>query len=253
MNATMARRRYQGVAQILQFNWRMYAATAGVLFVCWVAAAFLPVAGRAVLLLASAPAAFWLATSLAVSHYVYDRFPLYELDWLERALAYTPQRWLNVHSGWDETSGLLAGAFPGAAGQVADIFDARVMTEPSIRQAHKMNRSPVAATPARYNALPFESGTFDAAFAIFAAHELRRHDQRVQLFCEIGRVLAPGGELVVVEHARDWRNFLAFGPGFLHFFSPRAWRRVACDAGLVVRTEFRMTPFVRLYIVRRAQ
>ena len=251
MSTTMTRGPYQGVVQILLFNRRMYATTTPALIVCWIAAAFLPAAGRIALLVASAPAAFWLATSLAVSHYVYDRFPLYNLRWLERTLARTPRRWLNVHSGWDETSELLMSVFPGADGQAADIFDAQVMTEPSIRQAHRMNRSAMKASPARYDALPFEAGTFDAAFAIFAAHELRRHDQRVQLFREIARVLAPGGEFVLIEHARDWRNFLAFGPGFLHFFSGRAWRSVARAAGLMVHTEFRMTPFVQVYLLRR--
>jgi SAM-dependent methyltransferase len=253
MSAAITRGAYQGVVQILQFNRRMYAVTTAALVGCWLAAAVLPAAGRTALLIASAPAAFWLAASLAVSHYVYDRFPLYDLEWLKRALLRTPRRWLNVHSGWDETSELLANVFPGAVGQAADIFDPHVMTEPSIRQAHRMNRSAMPATTARYDALPFDSGTFDAAFAIFAAHELRKHDQRVQLFREIGRVLAAGGELVVVEHARDWRNFLAFGPGFLHFFSRRAWRSVARDAGLMVRTEFRMTPFVRVYSLGRGQ
>jgi SAM-dependent methyltransferase len=238
--------------QILQFNWRMYAGAAAAVGICWFAAVFLPAAARAALWIVSAPAVFWLASSLAVSHYVYDRFPLYDFAWLERALMRTPQRWLNVHSGWDETSGLLGGVFPRATGQAADIFDPRVMTEPSIRQAQRMNRSAMAAKPARYDALPFESGAFDAAFAIFSAHELRRHAERVQLFKEIARILAPGGKLVLVEHTRDWRNFLAFGPGFLHFFSEPAWRRVARDAGLSVRTEFRMTPFVRVYLLGRA-
>lgn len=253
MSTTMTRSPYQGVVQILQFNWRMYAGTTAALVICWLAAAFLPATGRIALLIASAPAAFWLATSLAVSHYVYDRFPLYDLRWLERALLRTPQRWLNVHSGWDETSELLESVFPGTAGQAADIFDQHVMTESSIRQAHRMNRSAMTAKPARYDALPFDSGAFDAAFSIFAAHELRKHAQRMQLFQQIARILIPGGEFVLIEHARDWRNFLAFGPGFLHFFSGRAWRNVARAAGLTVRTEFRMTPFVRVYVLGRPQ
>ena len=253
MNTAIATRRpYQGVTQILQFNWRMYAGGAAAIGVCWSAAVFLPGAARVALWVASAPAAFWLASSLAVSHYVYDRFPLHDLEWLERRLLHGPRRWLNVHSGWDETSELLAGIFPEAAGQVADLFDPRVMTEPSIREAHRMNRSTMASVPASYDALPFACGAFDAVFAFFSAHELRKHAQRVRLFEEIARILAPEGEFVLVEHTRDWRNFLAFGPGFLHFFSERAWRRVARDASLTVRAEFSMTPFVRVYILRRA-
>jgi len=70
------------------------------------------------------------------------------------------------------------------------------------------------------------------------------------LFLEIARVLIPGGELVVMEHSRDWWNLLAFGPGFLHFFSQRAWRRTAYKAGFGVQAELSMTPFVHVYVLR---
>jgi hypothetical protein len=56
-----------------------------------------------------------------------------------------------------------------------------------------------------------------------------------------------------MEHARDSWNFLAFGPGFLHFFPQRAWRQAARQAGLEVRTEFAMTPFVHVFVMRRAR
>jgi hypothetical protein len=75
----------------------------------------------------------------------------------------------------------------------------------------------------------------------------------VRLFKEVARTLTSNGEFVLVEHARDAWNFLAFGPGFLHFFSQRAWRQAACDAGLTVRCEFAMTPFVHVSILRRGR
>jgi SAM-dependent methyltransferase len=251
MNATAVRRPCQGVLQILQFNWRSYGATAGGIAVALLAAPFLPRLFRAGLLIGVAPALFWLMSSLLVSHYVYDRFPLYDLNWIPRVLSGMPSRWLNIHCGLDETSGLLAAIFPGAAFDVVDIFDDRVMTEASIRQARRMERGAVAAEPARFDDLPFDSGTFDVAFCIFAAHELRRDWQRTALFMEITRVLTPGGELVLMEHSRDWWNLLAFGPGFLHFFSQRAWRRTASKAGFRVQTELSMTPFVHVYVLRR--
>jgi len=194
-----------------------------------------------------------MASSLIVSHYVYDRFPLYDLNWIARTLRRMPRRWINIHCGLDETSGLLTALFPETAGETADIFDAQVMTEPSIRVARRLTRCAIPAAAARYDALAFNAGTFDAAFAIFAAHELRRHDQRVKLFREIARILTPVGDFVLVEHSRDLWNFIAFGPGCLHFFSKRAWRKAACDAGMTVRTEFSMTPFVHVYSLRRAK
>jgi SAM-dependent methyltransferase len=239
------------VLQILQFNRRMYlSATAGI-----VAAAlvwpFLPFPGRVAILLGVTPAVFWMASSLIVSHYIYDCFPLYDFRWIARLLPQMPQRWINIHSGLDETSGLLATILPAAGHQVVDIFDPRIMTETSIRQARLHNRNAVPAISGLYNRLPFDSGSFDAAFAIFSAHELRRHQQRVDLFREIARILTASGELVMMEHARDWKNFLAFGPGFLHFFSRKEWRNAASEASLMARTELAMTPFVHVYIFRK--
>jgi Methyltransferase domain len=247
------RGRYQGVLQILHFNWRMYLATAGGLIAAALAWPVLPAAARVALLVGFAPAVFWMVASLVVSHYIYDRFPIYDLHWLEHALDHTPRRWINIHAGWDETSAALTAIFPDAVGEAVDLFDPEVMTESSIHEAHQACRATVPSTPARFDALPFENGTVDAAFAIFAAHELRKRSQRVKFFGELRRVLTAGGELLVMEHARDAWNFLAFGPGFLHFFAPREWRETVQAAGLEVRKEFAMTPFVHVFVMRRAR
>jgi SAM-dependent methyltransferase len=252
MNTIPSRRPYQGVVQILQFNRRSYVATAGSIGVALLALPFPPGPGRTVLLLATAPALFWLVSSLLVSHYVYDRFPLYDLNWVCSVLSRAPRRWINIHCGLDETSALLAAIFPDAASQVVDIFDPLVMTEMSIRVARRVTHLTIPSTSMRYDSLTFPAEWFDAAFCIFTAHELRHHDQRVRLFGEIARTLTPDGDFILMEHSRDWRNFLAFGPGFLHFFSQCAWRKAASDAGLTVRTELSMTPFVHAYILRRA-
>jgi SAM-dependent methyltransferase len=244
---------YQGVMQILQFNWRMYLATLAALFAAAGVWPMAPAAMRIALVAVLVPAAFWMIASIAVSHYVYDCFPLYDLHWLARALAHEPRRWINVHAGWDETTGLLANLFPDAVGEAVDIFDPAVMTEPSIRRARRLDHGAVPATSARFDALPFESGTVDTVFVIFAAHELRRAAQREQFFREVARVLTPGGEVMVMEHARDAWNFLAFGPVFLHFFPRRAWRQAARQAGLDVRTERGMTRFVHAFLLRRAR
>ena len=252
MNTNSSRRPYQGVLQILQFNWRSYVATVGGVSVALLALPFLPVPGRTVLLLGTAPALFWLASSLLVSHYVYDRFPLYDLNWVYPVLSRAPRRWINIHCGLDETSALLVAIFPDAASQVVDIFDPLAMTETSIRAARRVTHHTIPSSSMQYDSLAFPAEWFDAAFSIFAAHELRHHDQRARLFGEIARILSPDGEFILMEHSRDWRNFLAFGPGFLHFFSESAWRKAASDAGLTVLTELSMTSFVHVYVLRRA-
>jgi SAM-dependent methyltransferase len=225
-------------------------ATAGIVAVA-MAWPFLSSTDRIALLLGVMPGMFWMVSSLLVSHYIYDRFPLYDFRWIVRLLTRVPRRWINIHSGWDETSGLLETILPAEGNQVVDIFDPLIMTEVSIQHARLINQKAVPAISGRYNRLPFDAGKFDAAFAIFTAHELRSHEQRVDLFREIVRVLTPGGELVLMEHARDWKNFLAFGPGFLHFFSQKEWRDTASEAGLMMLTELAMTPFVHVYVLRK--
>jgi ubiquinone/menaquinone biosynthesis C-methylase UbiE len=158
---------------------------------------------------------------------------------------------VNIHAGLDETSHLLLALFPSAEGKVLDIYDPREMTEPSIEQARRVAPASARAVPADWRALPLPDNELDTAFLVFVAHELRRHEARVQLFRDLARVLRVGGEVVLVEHLRDWANFLVFGPGFLHFFSKRAWRRAAATAPLEVRTDFSMTPFVHVFLLRR--
>lgn len=251
MSTFPARGPYQGVLQILRFNRRMYLLTAAGIVGAALAWPFLPFPGRMVLLFGALPGMFWMASSILVSHYIYDCFPLYDFRWIESLLTRVPRRWINIHSGLDETSGPLAMILPGEGNQVVDIFDSRIMTETSIRQARLVSKNAVPALLGRYDRLPFDADSFDAAFTIFAAHELRRHEQRVDLFREIVRILVPGGELVLMEHSRDWKNFLAFGPGFLHFFSGKEWRNVASEAGFLLRTELAMTPFVHVYVLRK--
>ena len=251
MNATAMRRPYQGVVQILEFNRRRYVMTLIGAGAASLALPHLELPLRLAMLVFVVPAIFWTFSSLLVSHYVYDCFPLYDLTWLSQTLSRIPRRWVNIHCGFDETSPLLAATFPDACGTVIDIFDPQVTTETSIRQAREGRHTAIDTTHARYDNLCLEAESFDAAFCIFAAHELRVHAQRVKLFKEVARVLRVGGEFVLIEHLRDWRNLLGFGPGFLHFFSRNAWRKAAAHAGLAVRAEFSRTPFVHVFILRR--
>ena len=246
-----SRGRYQGMVQILQYNRRFYGSALAAVALALLISPRLPPMWRVLLLSAAAPTLFWFCSSLLVSHYIYDRFPLYDLSWLARSLLQPPGRWVNIHAGLDEISNLLAALFPSAEGKVLDIYDPIEMTEPSIEQARRTTPASVQAIPADWRALPLPDNELDAVFLMFAAHELRRHEARVQLFRELARVLRDGGEVALVEHSRDWPNFLAFGPGFLHFFSKRAWRQAAEAAHLQVRTDFSLTPFVHVFIFRR--
>jgi SAM-dependent methyltransferase len=235
-----------GVRQIFAYNRSFYLATVAGLAAAFLLSLFLPSPFGRLLSAAASVALFWLSSSLLVSHVIYDRSGLYESAWLRRVLQNRPQRWIQIHAGLDETSELLAAAFPAAEERVVDIYDPREMTEPSISRARRLNRQ--YSVPSDFRRLPAATGEFDAAFLIFAAHELRRTEHRVLLFGEIGRALKSEGELVLVEHLRDWKNFLAFGPGFLHFFSARSWKHDAGAAAFRLKRQATLTPFVRIFV-----
>jgi len=247
--------RYHGMLQILRYNRPMFAKTGVAALAAILAVAILPVPRPlAVLVLAGVAAGLlWSVSSLLVSHWIYDLSPLSRWDWLAGHLPAAPRHWASLHAGLDETFGALARIFPttsGTGGTVLDFFDAAEMTEPSIVRARLLSLDP-AATPVDFRALPFADGSEDAIFLIFAAHGLRRPESRSRFFLEIARVLAPGGRVVLVEHVRDGWNFLAFGPGFLHFLPRREWLRLAAAADLTVREDFRITPFVAVLVLEK--
>ena len=95
---------------------------------------------------------------------------------------------------------------------------------------------------------PLRDAEFETIFLIFVAHELRHRSARLRFFREVVRSLKPGGRVVLVEHLRDFNNFVAYGPGALHFFSRSEWLRVCSQAGLFSLAELSVTPFIRCLV-----
>jgi len=244
---------FSGVWQIFLYNWHFYAAA---LVLDLVAAVFLvrfspPAAVRLVVTLGSAIASFWAVSSLLVSYYIYDRSRLYQWNWLATVVKGKPVSWANIHAGLDQTSEALIRLFPAERRRILDIYVPSEMSEPSIERARHQGKTAAASEKADPQALPLKDCECDIIFLIFVAHELRRQEARLQFFREVGRALKPGGCVVLVEHLRDWKNFLVYGPGALHFFSRREWLTVGSHSGFKVVDELRVTPFVGCFVLAK--
>lgn len=243
---------FHGMLQILRFNWHVYLIACLTISLAILAGFVLviPRWAQVVVFIASAGAAFWTMNSLLASHWIYDRSEIYRWHWITRLLPNTPLRWANIHAGLDEAGDALCLLYPESKKTTLDIFDPHEMTEPSIAEARKGKSS--CATRANFRALPFVPGELETVFLIFAAHEIRRPQARLEFFRELRRVLKPNGRILIVEHLCDWPNFIVFGPGCFHFHRRREWLRLAAETGFERERELGMTPFVRIFLFRKA-
>ncbi|MBA3963739.1 MAG: class I SAM-dependent methyltransferase [Chthoniobacterales bacterium] len=249
--AMTERSRWQGMTTIARFNWPLYLIAAGVAVVSLGALCFaLGMIARVAALLALAAAGYFLGVSLAVSHQVYDRSDLYRWNWLAKALRDTaPGPMIFCHAGFDETSPALRSRVPATEWLVLDHFEPERMTEPSIRRARRRFPPLPGTRPAPFGRWPVESSSAAIVWGLLAIHELRSEGERTAWFREAARCLQPGGCVILAEHTRDWPNFLAFGPGFLHFHSPASWRRCWETAGLRLREQIWPTWWVGVFVL----
>jgi SAM-dependent methyltransferase len=242
-----------GVRQIVRFNWPFYAAALLVVVAAPPIVRALPFArgARLIVDVACAVVGFWIVSSLAASWIVYDCSPLTRWTWIPSALGFQPRSWVNIHAGYDESTPALQALLKDGRGRVFDMFDPAEMTEPSIARARRISPGAIAPERVDFRRLPAADGSIDAALLLLSAHELRTDDARRGFFAELHRVLAEDGAVIVAEHLRDAANFVAFGPGVLHFHSRGTWTRMFARTAFHIAREFAITPFVRVFVLRR--
>lgn len=245
------RKPFQGVVNIIRFNWHFYAIALPLLFVLVLVTNSLSQPWKLICMVLSIAAALQLLLSLFVSWYVYDVSPLYRMNWLSHINISRGGKIVNIHAGFDETSGLLQQHFSQTSIQVFDFFDAALHTEPSIKRARKMYAPYPGTISVSSQRLPLTPQSIDAVFLIMAAHEIRNKQERQNFFNQLAKALQPGGCIVLTEHLRDLPNFLAFNIGLLHFHSYKTWQQHWQQAGLELETKLNITPFVSTFILRK--
>lgn len=248
----LPRSRFEGMKRVLIFNAGLYVAAAGTV-ACAIGLSKqkrVPRALRTIASLAAVLASYQTLASLIASHWVYDLSPLHHWRWLAEIVP-DPKTILNVLAGYDETSDPLQRTYPAAKVNVVDFYRDLGKRESSIQRAQKLFPSKEKPVSTNLTAWPIEDRSIDLVLLAFAAHEARDKESRDRLFGEVSRVVSVSGAIVLVEHLRDKLNFLAYGPGYMHFLPEVEWLRCASAANLKLVKQFKITPFVNVFVLCR--
>jgi ubiquinone/menaquinone biosynthesis C-methylase UbiE len=242
------RRRFQGVLNILSFNRHFY--VFGLIMLAIIILSHLLFNWPSLL--------FWIIISaflygltmpLIVSAYVYDFSGYYTLNWLKNFNYRDSEdkQILNINAGFDETSFLIKKVFPKSDLRVFDFYNAEKHTEPAIVRARKVSLVYPNTEQIVSSHIPLKDSSVDLIFLLSAAHEIRSQAEKIQFLKECHRVCKSTGNVIMIEHLRDFPNFLAFTVGFTHFFSKNVWGKAFKESGFSTFTEKKFTPFMSIF------
>jgi SAM-dependent methyltransferase len=246
-----SRRRFQGVLNILSFNRHFYVFGVVALIVLFASRFFIDWPEPTFYLILGA-FLYGLIMPLIVSAYVYDFSGYYNFDWLNDMIRKDEKLKLivNINAGFDETSFILKSKFPESDLIVFDFYNAKQHTEPAIKRARKVSLVYPNTQQIHANTIPLEDQSVDMIFLLSAVHEIRSQGEKIQFLKECHRLCKPNGKVIMVEHLRDFSNFLAFTVGFTHFFSRAVWKRAFAGAGFSSFQEIKFTPFMSVFSCR---
>lgn len=245
------RKPFQGVCNIVRFNWHFYLLSFGVVLLLLLFSSYTNPTFRLYSLAVAVLIFLPTFISLSVSYYVYDLSCIYNLNWVTDFIDKEGNTIVNINAGFDETSLLLKKKFPNAELLVYDFYDPKKNTEVSIKRARKAYALFPNTKSVTANNLPMLDNSADKIFVIFAAHEIRTEQERLEFFKELKRVLKPTGQIYITEHLRDVPNFLAYNIGFLHFYSKQSWLHVFQLTELTLKSEEKITPFISKFTLTK--
>ena len=242
------RKKFQGVLNILSFNRHFYVFGLGALILLFISHAVVKWPAPVFWVIAAA-FGYGLIMPLLVSAYVYDFSGYYDLNWMNELVHdhKNPDRIINISAGFDETSFILKEKFPWADLKAFDFYNAKQHTEVAIKRARKASLVYPGTQQVASGSFPLADRTVDIVFLLSAVHEIRSHDEKVLFLKECHRICKPAGKVVMVEHLRDFPNFLAFSVGFTHFFSRSTWKNAFERADFATFRETKFTPFMSVF------
>jgi len=245
------RRKFQGVLNILSFNRHFY--IIGIIALALIIGSNiifnLP---NSLYFLVLSAFIYGLSMPLFVSAYVYDFSGYYNFEWLKKLrIDDAKDKFnLNINAGFDETSYIIESILPHSKIQVYDFYNAKQHTEPAIIRARKVSLVYPNTQQINSISIPINDSSVDNIFLLSAIHEIRKYDEKVMFLKECRRVCKPNGNVIMVEHLRDFPNFVAFTIGFTHFFSKSTWKRAFEEAGFTSFKEIKFTPFMSIFICK---
>lgn len=248
MQTTLNRTPYQGVCNIIRFNWHMYALSLLVLLLVFSASFFVPSAYSFYAYIACCALFLPTAISLIISFYIYDASKLYEFSWLIKGGSDI----LHLSAGFDETSEIIKNLYPHKTFHTMDFYHSLEKREISIQRAQKLYPLGETTLDIDLKHIPLPDSSVDKTFLLFSAHEIRNDAVRVSFFQEIHRITREQGELYVMEHQRDLPNFLAYTLGYLHFLTKASWRNTFQESGWKITKTIPHTPFVSIFILKKS-
>lgn len=245
------RKPFQGVLNIIRFNWHFYVGVILLLFSINFTAIYFGELNQYWIRVFSVIMLLVVFISLSVSYYVYDLSGLYTLEWISNLTDKKKYKIVNINAGFDETSILINKKFIDSELTVLDFYDPSKHTEVSIKRARKVYPSHPNTINVQTDSIEMEDNSQDKILVILSAHEIRDRDERITFFKELRRILKPNGEIIITEHLRDVANFCAYTIGFFHFYSKKEWLKIFSSSGLSCVKEIKITPFITTFILQR--
>ena len=245
------RKPFQGVWNIMRFNWHYYVLSIVATIVLLLLRNILPMTFHFIVTVLILLIVISTFISLTVSFFIYDLSNLYKLSWLDELQFNNTDKIVNINAGFDETSSLLKSKFINSELAVFDFYDPLKHTEISIKRARKAYPPYPSTQQTTTTHLALQNNSADKIFLTFSAHEIRDSNERISFFKELHRVLSSAGQIIVTEHLRDTVNFLAYNIGFFHFYSKASWLETFKSAELRVASEIKITPFITTFILGR--
>jgi len=240
------RKQFQGVLNILSFNRHFY--IIGLIVLTLISLSKLLINWHNMLFwIIILSVIYGLIMPLIISAYVYDFSKYYNFEWLNKLNNINTKNIININAGFDETSFILKKKFPLANIKVFDFYNPKQHTEKAIIRARKASVIFPNTTAIKSTKFPVENNSIDTIFLLSAAHEIRSNSEKIMFLKECKRVLKDNGQVILVEHLRDFPNFLAFSVGFTHFFSKKTWISVFKSAGFNAYNEHKFTAFMSVF------